>query len=288
MPVPRPFEYYAPASIEEAVTLAAKNEDGKVIAGGQSLVPLMRFRLANPRVLIDIGRHLRREMSYVRGDGHGLSIGALTTHYELSTSPILKTMCPMLAKAAEDIGDYQVRNRGTIGGSLCHADPAAHYPPAILAFDAQLVARGRGGERTIGATDFFRDIFTTALAQDEILTEVRIPASSGANWGYEVIHGQGGSYATAVAAVLLHMEGSTCESASIAIGACSPVPVRLAEAEEVIAGQPLTDELIDQASHVVRSRLKEPLVDARVSVDHRLEMAALAIRRALLAAAGGV
>jgi carbon-monoxide dehydrogenase medium subunit len=288
MPVPRPFAYYAPASIEEALTLIAQNEDAKFIAGGQSLVPLMKFRLANPKVLIDICRNMKAEMSYVRGDAQGLAIGSLTTHYELSTSSMLKSKCPMLAKAAEDIGDYQVKNRGTIGGSLCHADPAAHYPPAILSLDALLVAKGGAGERTIKAADFFRDVFTTALEQDEILTEIRIPLSSGTHWGYEVIHGQGGSYAIATAAVTLHMEGSTCDSASIALGACSPVPMRLPEAEEMIVGKRLTKELIAQTSLGVRSQLKEPIVDATISARYRREMAVLATERALSAAAGGV
>lgn len=263
-----------------------ENEDGKYIAGGQSLVPLMRFRLVSPRVLVDIGKHLGRELSYVRDDGNGLSIGSLTTHYEISSSEAVQSECPMLGKAAQDVGDHQVRNRGTIGGSLCHADPAAHYPPAMVALDASLVIRGSKGTRTVRAADFFKDLFTTDLALGELLTEIRIPRSPGTRWGYEVIHGQGGSYSTAIAAVALHMSGTTCDSAAVVIGACSPAPVRLKEAEELLNGQGLTEKTIIGASSAVRTHLREPLVDARIRPSYRRDMAELATKRALLAAAG--
>ena len=151
-----------------------------------------------------------------------------------------------------------------------------------------MIARGRNGERSIGAADFFKDVFTTALAPDEILTEIRLPLSSGIRWGFEVIRGQGGSYATAIAAVLLHTRGSVCESASIAIGACSPTPIRLSEAEEIIGGKALSEELFIEASSAVRSHLPRLLMDARVHADYRREMAALATRRALFSAAGAV
>ncbi len=165
MPYPKAFEYYAPATIEDALHLIVENPDrAKVIAGGQSLLPLMRFRLVSPAMLVDIGKHLRGKLSYVRENQDGISIGALTTHHELSTSEVVRARCPMLAKAAEDIGDYQVRNRGTIGGSLCHADPAAHYLPAVVALGAELVATGAGGKRVIRAADFFKEMFTNALA----------------------------------------------------------------------------------------------------------------------------
>jgi carbon-monoxide dehydrogenase medium subunit len=287
MPVPKPFEYYAPTSVENALNLLSENEESKFVAGGQSLIPLMKFRLVNPHVVIDIGKHLRGEMSYIREGSEGLSIGALTTHYEISSSELLRGRCPMLAKAAQDIGDLQVRNRGTIGGSLCHADPAAHYPPAMVALDALLAARSRGGTRTVRAADFFKDMFTTALAPDEMLVEVRLPRPPGTRWGYEVVHGQGGSFATAIAAVQLRMDGPVCESSTIVIGACSSSPVRLIEAEEVLKGKTLTEEVIARAASAVRSHLKEPLVDARVRASYRREMAALVARRALLAAAGG-
>ena len=287
MPVPRPFQYHAPTSIDEAIRLATEGGDqAKFIAGGQSLLPLMRFRLVSPAVVVDIGKHLGKELSFVWESVNGVSIGALSTHYQISTSEVLKSKCPMLAKAALDIGDYQVRNRGTVGGSLCHADPAAHYPPAVLALDGELVLRGKAGERVIRAVDFFKDLFTTAIGPDEILTEIRLPTSDWTGWGYEVIHGQGGSFATAIVAALLRVNRGRCESARIVVGACTSVPARLVEAEEVLLGKEITPTLILQASAAVRSHLKEPLVDLRVRANYRREMAALATRRALSAAGG--
>lgn len=289
MPYPKPFEYFAPATIKDALRLIVENQDRvKVIAGGQSLLPLMRFRLVNPAVLVDIGKHLRGELSYVREGQEGISIGALTTHYELSTSEVARARCPMLAKAAQDIGDYQVRNRGTMGGSVCHADPAAHYLPAAMALGAELVATGARGRRVIKAADFFKEMFTNALRPDEILTEIRIPKPLGIPWGYEVIHGQGGGFATAIAAVLLKAHASVCESATIVIGAATAIPVRLTEAEDIMMGKTLTEELLLEAAKAVRSNLREPLVDSRVRADYRREMASLAARRALLSAFGGV
>ncbi|HVP24313.1 MAG TPA: xanthine dehydrogenase family protein subunit M [Conexivisphaerales archaeon] len=288
MPVPRPFEYFAPASIEEAVGLVVENgDDAKVLAGGQSLVPLMKFRLASPKAVIDLGKHLKEELSYVREEDGQIRMGALTTHYDISASPIARDLCPMLAKAASDIGDYQVRNRGTIGGSLCHADPAAHYPPALTALGAQLVARGPRGRRVIPVSEFFRDLFTTSLAPDELLVEVRIPPAAGSHWGYEAIRGQGGSYSTAISAVLLKTDGATCSQATIVIGACTAVPFHAFGAEEILRDKTITAELVAEASAIARSELRGPLVDARVRADYRREMAALATRRALLAAVGG-
>jgi carbon-monoxide dehydrogenase medium subunit len=289
MPYPKPFEYHAPATIEDALRLVVENQDrAKVIAGGQSLLPLMKFRLVSPAMLVDIGKHLGGELSYVREDQDGISIGALTTHCELSTSEVVRVRCPMLAKAAQDIGDYQVRNRGTIGGSLCHVDPAAHYLPAAVALGAELVATGEGGNRVIKAVEFFKEMFTNALHPDEILTEIRIPKPFGIPWGYEVIHGQGGSFATAIAAVLLKTHASVCESATIVIGAATAVPVRLTEAEDIMIGKTLTKELLLEAAEAVRSSLREPLVDPRVRAAYRREMASLAAKRALLSAFGGI
>jgi len=288
MPLPRPFEYRAPDTIEDALHLIAENQDrAKVIAGGQSLLPLMRFRLVNPAMLVDIGKHLRGELSYVKEGPTGISIGALTTHYELSMSEVARALCPMMVKAAQDIGDYQVRNRGTVGGSLCHVDPAAHYLPAAVALDAEIVAASPGGKRVVKAVDFFREMFTNGLHPDEILTEIRIPKPFGIPWGYEVIHGQGGSFATAIAAVMLKAHTSACESATIVIGAATATPVRITDAEDLLKGKTLTKELLMESAKAVRSSLPSPLVDPRVGAVYRRQMASLAVRRALLSAFGG-
>jgi carbon-monoxide dehydrogenase medium subunit len=173
---PAPFEYHAPTTLQEALQLLAQHGDNaKVLAGGQSLVPMMKMRLAMPAVVIDLNRIA--ELCYIREEGEVIAIGAMTRHYEVETSELLKRRCPLLSECAAHIGDVQVRNRGTIGGSLAHADPAADYPAAILACDAEIkVVNTNGAERVIKATDFFVDLFATALQPNELITEVRVPA----------------------------------------------------------------------------------------------------------------
>ena len=171
--IPTQFDYVAPTTLAEAVSLLAEHkDDAKILAGGHSLIPAMKLRLAQPQLLIDIGRI--KDLSYVREEAGHLRIGAMTTHYELESSARVREICPLLSACAGSIGDVQVRNRGTIGGSLAHADPAADWPAAILALDAELVATSASGERTIKATDFFVDMLTTALAPGEILREIRV------------------------------------------------------------------------------------------------------------------
>src|SRR5438874_290611 len=172
--IPQAFEYHAPKSLAEASRLVAQFAgDGKVLAGGHSLVPMMKLRLAAPKHLIDIGRI--KELSYIRPGDSKVEIGALTTHFQIESSELLKAKCPLLPEVAREIGDAQVRNKGTLGGSLAHADPAADWPAAILALDAEMQAVSSRGERWIPAQDFFVDLMTTALAADEILTAVRVP-----------------------------------------------------------------------------------------------------------------
>src|SRR5918912_974020 len=171
--IPAQFDYVAPASLDEAVSLLAQHPDeAKILAGGHSLIPAMKLRLAQPQLLIDIGRI--KDLAYIREEGGQLRVGAMTTHYALESSARLRDLCPLLPACAGAIGDVQVRNKGTIGGSLVHADPAADWPAAVLALDAELVATSAAGERTIKATDFFLDMLTTALAPGEILREIRV------------------------------------------------------------------------------------------------------------------
>jgi carbon-monoxide dehydrogenase medium subunit len=181
--IPTEFTLERPASIGEAVKLlAAAGEDAKVLAGGHSLIPLMKLRLAAPETLVDIGGIA--DLSYIREHGDGLAIGALTRHAEIERSDLVAERCPLLAETAGEVGDIQVRNRGTIGGSLAHGDPNADLPAAVLALDAELVAAGPAGERTIRAREFFRDFLETALDPGEILTEVRVPSLAGAGSAY--------------------------------------------------------------------------------------------------------
>jgi aerobic carbon-monoxide dehydrogenase medium subunit len=182
--IPAPFTYKRAWSVDEALDLAASGgEEAKFLAGGHSLLPLMKLRLAVPEILIDIGR--LRELRYIRDDGSHIAVGALTSHDEIARSDLLARELPLLAHAAAQVGDPQVRHRGTIGGSLAHADPAADLPAVILALDATLVARGPSGSREIGAGVFFRDLFETALLPGELLTEIRIPRPQAAGWSFQ-------------------------------------------------------------------------------------------------------
>src|SRR5579863_1905015 len=170
------FEYTAPKSLDEALALAGNG--AKVLAGGMSLIPMMKLRLAAPEHLVDLGRI--KDLNYIREEGGSLHIGATTTHYSVESSPLVRTKCPLLAAAAAAIGDVQVRNVGTIGGSVAHADPAADYPAALQALEAKIVIQGAGSERTVSAADFFIDAFTTALEPGEVVREIVVPVEDGA------------------------------------------------------------------------------------------------------------
>jgi aerobic carbon-monoxide dehydrogenase medium subunit len=182
--IPAAFTYKRAWSVDEALELAAQGgDDAKFLAGGHSLLPLMKLRLAVPEVLIDVGR--LKEFSYIRDDGSHIAVGALTSYHDLAQSPLLASELPLLAHAAGQVGDPQVRHRGTIGGSLAHADPAADLPAVILALDATLIARGPSGSRRIEAGDFFRGLFETALEPGELLTEIRVPKPGASGWSFQ-------------------------------------------------------------------------------------------------------
>jgi len=282
------FEYFAPRTIDEVLSLLEKyGEEAKILAGGQSLVPMMKLRLIKPRYIIDIYKNLKKDLSYVVEEGDRLRIGALTTHYEILTSELIRTKCPILAKAAEYIGDWQVRNRGTIGGSLCHADPAAHYLPVIVALNAELLVKGPNKERVIKATEFFKDIMTTALASNEILIEIRVPKINGYAWGYEAIHRRSGDFALCISTVLLRLKDRYCESAKIVIGAATPVPIEMKNAEKILEGKTIDEKIIEEASMKVYEELPKPFSDIKATADYRREMAKVLTRRALIHALRG-
>jgi len=289
MPVPKHFDYYAPSSVDEALSLTKRfGDEGKILAGGQSLLPMMKFRLISPKAVIDIHHKLRKHLSYIREDGNKIAIGALTTHDDVLASKRIRKSCPVLARAAEHIGDRQVRNRGTIGGSLCHADPAAHYSPAILALNAEFVIRGPKAERTVGAGKFLVDMLTTALKKNEILVEIKIPKCDGFGWGYEVVQRRSGDFASAIATVLLKMKGKICEDARIVIGATTPVPVEMKEAEKLLQGRNIDKSLIEKAGARVYEDLPEPMADIRAGSEYKREVARVLTERALQSATGGV
>src|SRR5437667_11479806 len=185
--IPAPFDYARPKTLEEAVTLLAQNEDAKILAGGHSLIPAMKLRLAQPPLLVDIGRI--KDLSYVRQENVEHRIGAKTTHYQIESSDLLKKICPLLPECAGAIGDVQVRNKGTIGGSVAHSDPAGDWPAAIIALNAELVATNKNGERSIKADDFFVDLLTTAFEPGEILHELRVHNNKGrTTHAYDTLH----------------------------------------------------------------------------------------------------
>src|SRR5436190_8006964 len=216
--IPTPFDYQAPSSLEEAVSLLAKDPDGaKVLAGGHSLIPAMKLRLAQPQLLIDIARI--KSLSYIREEGDRILIGATTTHYQIESSDLLKRICPLLPACAASIGDVQVRNKGTIGGSLAHSDPAGDWPAAVIALDAELVVAGKNGERTIKADDFFVDLLTTALEPGEILREIRVSKPHGrAGQAYVKMHHPASGFAVVGVAANLSLDGDGgCQLASVGI-----------------------------------------------------------------------
>src|SRR5437899_5852360 len=212
-----PFDYKRANTLDEALSLLAQNEDAKILAGGHSLIPAMKLRLMQPPLLIDIGRI--KDLSYIREENGQIRIGAATTHYQIESSELLKNICPLLPECASHIGDVQVRNKGTIGGSLAHSDPAADWPAAIIALGAELVAIGPSGERVIKADGFFVDLLTTALGPDEILREIRIKKPQGrfGQSDQKVNHPTSGFAVVGVAVTLNLGPNGSCVSAGVGI-----------------------------------------------------------------------
>lgn len=281
---PASFEYFRPKTIAQATAYLAKHKDSKVLAGGHSLLPAMKLRLASPAALVDIGRIAK--LAGIRFSKGALEIGALTTHAEVAASEAVRRKCPILAEAAALIGDPQVRNRGTVGGSLAHADPAADYPTVVLALDGTIRAAGPGGPREILASEFFRDLFTTALAHDELLTSVRLPRLAAGTGSAYVKHRHPASgYAVIGAAAIVEIRDGRCSRASLWVGGATATPVRVRGAETALAGQPLSDSAISEASALVAEALANPIGDMYASAEYRLHLAGVLAKRALTLAA---
>ncbi len=224
--IPAPFTYRRAVSVDEAIAMAADyGVEAKFLAGGHSLLPLMKLRLAQPEMLIDVGA--LRELSYIRDEGGHIAIGALTRHHDLEHSGLLASSLPLLAHAAGQVGDPQVRHRGTIGGSIAHSDPASDLPAVILALDATLMARGPSGEREIAAGDFFEGLFETVLEPDELLTEIRVPRPAAAGWSFQKFTKRAIDWA---------IVGVAVQGGAVALVNMGPTPVRAAAAEEALAG----------------------------------------------------
>jgi carbon-monoxide dehydrogenase medium subunit len=279
--IPAQFDYAAPSTLDEALSLlASRTDDAKILAGGHSLLPAMKLRLAQPAMLIDIGRI--RDLSYIREDGGQILIGAMTTHYELESSARLKEICPLLPECASSIGDAQVRNRGTIGGSLAHADPAADWTAAALSLGATLVATSARGERTIKVEDFFLDMLTTALAPDEILREIRVPVPPARTvQAYEKVpHPASGFAVVGVAVSLTRGADGACQSASIGVTGVAAKPYRATSVEQALVGKQLDARAItDAASHAADGI--EANSDLYATAEYRQHLARVHTRRAV-------
>ncbi len=268
--IPAAFDYVRAESADEAVALLAENgEDAKFLAGGMSLLPLMKLRLATPTVLVDVGR--LHDLSYVREAGDHVAIGALTRHRDLETSDVLAKECGVVRAVASQVGDNQVRHRGTIGGSIAHGDPASDLPAAVLALDATFVVRGPNGERTIAARDFFQGFLETALAPDELLTEIRVPKTGANGFAFEKFNRRAQDYAI-VGAVAAKVNGAT----HVALVNMGPTPLR-AHATETALAQGATPEVAAREAAVGT----EPVGDLNASPEYRNHLAQVLVRRAL-------
>jgi carbon-monoxide dehydrogenase medium subunit len=283
---PSEFAYQRAESVEEAIALLEEHGEGaKLIAGGHSLLPIMKLRLAEPETLVDIG-HIA-ELRGVRRASDGIAIGALTTHHQIATDAEIRSRIPLLADTAARVGDRQVRNRGTIGGALAHADAAADYPAAILALDATIVARGSQGERKIPAREFFLDFLTTALRPDELLTEVRISVpAEGHGWSYQKLANQASGYAIVGVGAVVVLDGQGAV-ADIRVGVTGAAAVawRAEATERALSGQRLDDGVIAAAADLVDGGI-DFLDDLHGSAEYRRRVARGLSRRAILEAAG--
>jgi carbon-monoxide dehydrogenase medium subunit len=284
--IPAPFEYLRAASVEEAIALLrAYGEDARLLAGGHSLIPLMKLRLASPRYLIDIGGI--SGLAYITEDAGGIHVGALTTHAEIEYSDVLKARLPLLPEAAARIGDAQVRNRGTIGGSVAQAHPAADFPAVLLALEAEMLLRGPDGQRTLPALDFFVSPFTTALRPDEVLAEIRLPPlRNGTGTAYVKAEDKASHLAIVGVAAVIDMDAEgTCRAARVGITGVAAVPYRARAVEAALLNQRLDRPKMEAAAEHAVAGI-QPLPDLFASVGYRAHLARVYASRVIVQAAG--
>jgi aerobic carbon-monoxide dehydrogenase medium subunit len=276
---PAEFAYHAPTSLDEAVTLLGEVEESRPLAGGQSLIPLMKLRLALPDALVDLRRIPGLDEISANGE---LKLGARATHRAVSESDAVKSGWPALAELAGQIGDPQVRNWGTIGGSIAHADPAADYPTMLKALGATITARGSGGERTITADDFSTGLFTTSLEPGEVVTSVTVPAlPAGTGAAYAKHRHPASFYAVAGVAAVVTVEGGTCSDARVAVGGATGSPVHASAAAEALRGGPGSAEAIAAASERVAEAIPSAISDTYATGEYRTHLAKVLAARAL-------
>jgi carbon-monoxide dehydrogenase medium subunit len=283
--IPAQFDYVAPATLEEALSaLAEAGDDAKIIAGGQSLLPVLRMRLNAPDLVIDLGKI--ESLRGVRDDGDAIVIGAMTTHHDVQHDPLVREHALLISKAETEVADPQVRHRGTFGGALAHADPAGDLGAPALALDAQFVVAGSDGTRTIEAADFFVDLFTTAMDELEILTEIRIPKRSG--WGahYEKFVRVAHQWPIVAVAAAVKVDGGTISEARVGLTNMGSIPLRARAVEEALVGQPATDDAV-RAAAAAAAEGTDPPSDLNGDAAYRTHLATVLARRAVLTAAGG-
>jgi carbon-monoxide dehydrogenase medium subunit len=283
--IPAAFDYEAPQTVAEALGLLAQHPDeAKILAGGHSLIPAMKLRLAQPQLLIDIARI--KELSYIREEAGEIRLGALTTHYQIESSDRLQQICPLLPQCAASIGDVQVRNKGTIGGSVAHSDPAGDWPAAMVALDAEMVAVGPGGERVIKADDFFVDLLTTALKPTEILRELRIKRPTGKfGQAYQKVHHPASGFA--IVGVAVHLEigaDGSCTAAGVGITGVGAKAYRARAVEGSLSGKQLDEATIAAAAAHATDGI-DVNGDLSASAEYRQHLAQVHTRRAIARAA---
>ena len=282
--IPAQFDYLAPASVEDALAaLAEHGDEAKVIAGGQSLLPVLRMRLNAPGVVIDLGKI--ESLRGIREDGDAIVIGAMTTHADVGSDQLVAQHAALITKATSHLADAQVRHRGTFGGALAHADPAGDLGAPTLALGAEFVIAGSGGSRTVPADDFFVGLFETAIGEDELLTEVRIPKHTG--WGahYEKFVRVAHQWPIVAVAATVKAEGGTISEAKIGLTNMGSTPLRATAVEQALVGQPATDDAVRAAAQAAADGTNPPS-DLNGDSDYRRHLATVLTRRAVLAAAG--
>jgi carbon-monoxide dehydrogenase medium subunit len=282
--IPAQFDYVRPSSVDEAIrALQEAGDDAKILAGGQSLIPVLRLRLAAPTLLVDLGGIA--ELRGIREEGDRVVVGAMTSYYDIIRDESVQRHVALLAQATETVADSQVRHRGTLGGSLAHADPAGDLGAVALALDAELVITGPAGSRTVPAPEFFVDYFTTALGEGDILTEIRFPKYTG--WGshYEKFNRTAQAWSMVAIAAAVRVEGGTIAEARVGLTNMGSTPIRAAGVEQALVGQPATAESVRAAAERVTEGTAAPS-DADAAADYREHLAKVLTGRAVLAAAG--
>ena len=278
--IPAAFDYHSPQSLDEALSLLKEHAgSAKILAGGQSLIPAMRFRLAVPSMLIDINR--LDDLRYIEERGDHLAVGAMTLENSLEDSSVVRSSYPLLYDTAVVIADPLVRNMATVGGNIAHADPANDHPATMLAYEATVVAKGPNGERTIPIDDFFTGLFENALGEDEILTEIRIPKPAANSGGaYIKMERKVGDYAISAAAVQLRLEGDTVKEARIGLTNVSAVPMRAKGAEAELVGKAASDAVLEAAGQAASAEC-DPSADLRGSADYKRDLTRVLVKRSI-------